>query len=114
VEAASEQTNEIVGHLGRCGAKCRHVRVIREETQVVTGTGRDLIEPPPAIATACSAIHHPFLDAGLDSKGNTCPYVPKDAKLIPEHPSQGATKSLPADDRFAERVDRLPTVVVPL
>ena len=39
---------------------------------------------------------------------------PEDAKLIPEHPSQGATKALPADDRFAERVDRLPTVVVPL
>jgi hypothetical protein len=39
---------------------------------------------------------------------------PEDAKLIPEHPSQGATKSLPADDRFAERVDQLPSVVVPL
>ena len=34
--------------------------------------------------------------------------------LIPEQPPQGAAKALLADDPFAERVDRLPNVVVPL
>ena len=80
----------------------------------MTGTGRDLIEPPPAIATACSAIHHPFLTPVSTPRGIHVRTSRKDAKLIPEHPSQGATKALPADDPFAERVDRLPNVVVPL